>query len=62
MVLETSGTRHLLFRDLAKLLRNGDLLVLNETRVIAARLFGEHAWEGERRTAAPASRRLPALR
>ncbi|MFY9739320.1 MAG: S-adenosylmethionine:tRNA ribosyltransferase-isomerase, partial [Candidatus Cybelea sp.] len=41
MVLEKSGTRHLLFRDLPKLLRNDDVLVVNETRVIPARLFGE---------------------
>ena len=40
-MLEKSGTRHLLFRDLPKLLRNDDVLVVNETRVIPARLFGE---------------------
>jgi len=31
---------HRTFRDLPEILRPGDLLVLNETRVIAARLFG----------------------
>jgi S-adenosylmethionine:tRNA ribosyltransferase-isomerase len=40
-VLEKSGARHLLFRDLPRLLRNDDVLVVNETRVIAARLFGQ---------------------
>ncbi len=40
-MLEKSGTRHLFFRDLPKLLRNDDVLVVNETRVIAARLFGQ---------------------
>jgi S-adenosylmethionine:tRNA ribosyltransferase-isomerase len=40
-VLDKSGTRHLLFRDLPTLLRDDDVLVLNETRVIAARLFGQ---------------------
>jgi S-adenosylmethionine:tRNA ribosyltransferase-isomerase len=42
-VLDRSGTRHLLFRDLPKLLRSDDVLVVNETRVIAARLFGQRS-------------------
>jgi S-adenosylmethionine:tRNA ribosyltransferase-isomerase len=41
LVLDGDGTHDRVFRDLPKLLRNDDLLVLNETRVIAARLFGE---------------------
>lgn len=41
MVLDEGGAHDRLFRDLPKLLRSGDLLVVNETRVIAARLFGE---------------------
>ncbi|MEO6834826.1 MAG: tRNA preQ1(34) S-adenosylmethionine ribosyltransferase-isomerase QueA, partial [Candidatus Tumulicola sp.] len=36
------------FRDLPDYLQAGDLLVLNETRVIAARLFGERAPSGGR--------------
>ncbi len=40
MLLEGAETRDHVFADLPKLLRPGDLLVLNETRVIAARLFG----------------------
>ena len=37
----TSGAiEHHHFRDLERLLRSGDLLVLNDTRVLAARLFG----------------------
>src|SRR5205814_1530674 len=36
----TGARRHTTFRHLAELLRPGDLLVLNETRVIPARLFG----------------------
>src|ERR1700751_2370448 len=34
------------FRDLPDLLRPGDALVLNDTRVIAARLFGRREREG----------------
>jgi S-adenosylmethionine:tRNA ribosyltransferase-isomerase len=41
MVLGNAGIAHRQFRDLPQLLRAGDVLVLNETRVIAARLFGE---------------------
>src|SRR5262245_36912139 len=42
---------HRRFRDLPALLRPGDLLVLNDTRVLPARLFGRRertggAWEG----------------
>lgn len=42
MVLDRSGgaVRHLVFRDLPGLLRPGDLLVLNRSRVIPARLLG----------------------
>jgi S-adenosylmethionine:tRNA ribosyltransferase-isomerase len=40
MVLHADGIEHRTFRDLPEILRPGDLLVLNETRVIAARLFG----------------------
>lgn len=41
MVLDGAGAFHRTFRDLPNLLHAGDLLVLNETRVIAARLLGE---------------------
>ncbi len=41
MVLEGEATSHRTFRELPELLHCGDLLVLNETRVIAARLLGE---------------------
>lgn len=41
MVLEAEKISHRMFYDLPELLRPQDLLVLNETRVIAARLFGE---------------------
>jgi S-adenosylmethionine:tRNA ribosyltransferase-isomerase len=40
MVLENGAVAHRIFRDLPELLRPDDLLVLNETRVIAARLVG----------------------
>src|SRR5579862_506330 len=40
MALQDGTIEHRTFRDLPGLLRSGDLLVLNETRVIAARLFG----------------------
>jgi S-adenosylmethionine:tRNA ribosyltransferase-isomerase len=39
-VLHEDGEEHHRFEELPQLLRAGDLLVLNETRVIAARLFG----------------------
>lgn len=39
-VLHAHGNEHRRFDDLPGLLRRGDLLVLNETRVIPARLFG----------------------
>jgi S-adenosylmethionine:tRNA ribosyltransferase-isomerase len=40
MVLSGTTVEHRIFRDLPQILRAGDLLVLNETRVIAARLYG----------------------
>jgi S-adenosylmethionine:tRNA ribosyltransferase-isomerase len=41
LVLDAKGSeRHRKVRDLAGLLRSGDLLVLNDTRVIPARLYG----------------------
>jgi S-adenosylmethionine:tRNA ribosyltransferase-isomerase len=41
LVLDRSAVeiRHAIFRDLPGFLKPGDLLVLNETRVIPARLF-----------------------
>jgi len=52
VVRRTEGTiEHHVFADLADLLTSGDLLVLNDTRVIPARLVGRRArtggrWEG----------------
>lgn len=40
MVVGAQGIEHRVFRDLSEVLRRGDLLVLNDTRVIAARLRG----------------------
>ena len=40
VVDSTTQVRHLTFRDLPELLQPGDLLVLNHTRVISARLYG----------------------
>jgi S-adenosylmethionine:tRNA ribosyltransferase-isomerase len=40
------GTEHRIFADLPALLRPGDLLVINETRVIRARLRGQRAGGG----------------
>lgn len=37
------GTRHLSVADLPEILRAGDLLVVNDTRVIPSRLFGQAA-------------------
>lgn len=48
MVLERAGERigHALFRDLPDYLRPGDCLVVNETRVVPARLKGYRAGTG----------------
>lgn len=40
LVVDSIGHQHRLFQDLPDLLQPGDLLVLNNTRVIPARLFG----------------------
>lgn len=40
LVLRGDAIQHRLFSDLPELLRPGDLLVLNDTKVIAARVFG----------------------
>lgn len=48
LVLDRTGPeRHARVRDLPRLLRPGDLLVLNDTRVIPARLFGRSAGGGK---------------
>ena len=46
MVLEGDATQHRRFSDLPQLLESGDLLVLNETRVVRARLLGRRAGGG----------------
>lgn len=48
MVLDGESIEHARFADLPQYLRAGDLLVLNETRVIAARLFGSREPSGGR--------------
>jgi S-adenosylmethionine:tRNA ribosyltransferase-isomerase len=50
-LLVLDGDRRLqrTFRDLPDLMRSSDLLVLNETRVIPARLFGERVGRGNRK-------------
>ncbi|MBW4552532.1 MAG: tRNA preQ1(34) S-adenosylmethionine ribosyltransferase-isomerase QueA [Aphanocapsa sp. GSE-SYN-MK-11-07L] len=40
LVVEADSHRHQIFRELPELLRPGDLLVMNNTRVIPARLLG----------------------
>ena len=48
LVLDRTGPeRHARVRDLPRLLRPGDLLVLNDTRVIPARLYGKSAGDGK---------------
>ncbi len=42
----TGETRHLRFHDIISLLRKGDTLILNNTRVIPARLYGKRADTG----------------
>src|SRR5438552_13185974 len=54
----TGAIEHHVFQDLPELLKPGDLLVLNDTRVVAARLIGRRArtggkWEGRFRRQAP---------
>ena len=44
---ETGKTSHHLFNEIPKILRPGDLLVLNETRVTAVRLFGSRTSGGK---------------
>jgi S-adenosylmethionine:tRNA ribosyltransferase-isomerase len=48
MVLDGDRIEHARFRDLPLFLRPNDVLVLNETRVIAARLFGRREPSGGR--------------
>lgn len=43
---QTGALQHAIFRDLGRFLRAGDLLVLNQTRVIPARLFGRKLPDG----------------
>lgn len=45
---ETGDIEHRHFRDIGDYLKEGDLLVVNNTRVIPARLYGEKKTEGER--------------
>jgi len=48
LVLDREGPeRHRHVRDLPEILRPGDLLVINDTRVIPARLFGRRAGGGQ---------------
>jgi S-adenosylmethionine:tRNA ribosyltransferase-isomerase len=48
LVLDREGPeRHRRVRDLPELLRPGDLLVINDTRVIPARLFGRRSGGGQ---------------
>jgi S-adenosylmethionine:tRNA ribosyltransferase-isomerase len=43
---QTGALQHSVFRDIGKYLRKGDLLVLNQTRVIPARLFARKSSGG----------------
>lgn len=46
MVVDGDRIEHRIFRELGDVLRSGDLLVLNETRVIAARIYGTRPGSG----------------
>ncbi|MGZ3498507.1 MAG: tRNA preQ1(34) S-adenosylmethionine ribosyltransferase-isomerase QueA [Vulcanimicrobiaceae bacterium] len=46
MAVQGDAIEHRRFRDLPEYLREGDVLVLNETRVIAARVFGTRTASG----------------
>lgn len=48
MIVGRDRIDHRVFRDLPDFLRPGDVLVLNETRVIAARIYGERVPTGGR--------------
>ncbi len=48
MVVKEDGLEHRIFREVPELFSPGDVLVLNETRVIAARVFGRRAASGGR--------------
>jgi len=48
MAVLPNALEHRVFSDLSAYVRAGDVLVLNETRVIAARLFGKRASSGGR--------------
>ena len=41
------GIKHKKFKDIASYMRKGDLLVVNQTSVIPARLFGEKSTGGK---------------
>ncbi|NJM58241.1 MAG: tRNA preQ1(34) S-adenosylmethionine ribosyltransferase-isomerase QueA [Synechococcales cyanobacterium RU_4_20] len=41
LVVEAQTTQHRVFRDLPEFLQSGDLLVMNNTRVLPARLYGQ---------------------
>jgi S-adenosylmethionine:tRNA ribosyltransferase-isomerase len=48
MVVGPDSIEHRVFRDLPDVMQRGDVLVLNETRVIAARVVGRRAGSGGR--------------
>jgi len=43
MVLDGKGIEHMKFGDLPGLMRPGDLLVMNNSRVIPARIYGDRS-------------------
>lgn len=45
---QTGGIRHHIFKDILDFLRKGDILVVNNSRVIPARLFGQKVATGGR--------------
>lgn len=47
LVLQNGKIQHRFFSDVADMLKPGDLLVVNETRVTACRLFGQRANGGD---------------
>jgi S-adenosylmethionine:tRNA ribosyltransferase-isomerase len=48
LVVRQDGLQHRVVRDLPELLNEGDLLVVNDTTVVPARLYGEKAGTGGR--------------
>ena len=59
MVLDknTGEITHRIFRDITEYLHPGDCLVINDTKVIPARLIGQGRYRSENRDSSPETKR-----